>query len=212
MHERIVASDEGTEVGVRTPAAVESALTYVSEGFFGEAPESLDEKAAHLMRLIVSDHPYVDGNKRTALAAAAYLYDLNGRTLDVDDEVRTHLGRSRQRARRLTSMQAYGISASTRPRNNNTPRHIRTNSLWPTLTPTRKRRPPAGSARSGSSTVTSTNTANSSRSSHASSRDVGTASIHSTGPSPCGDDAKYAGCPEMSSRGASRRTTSRRCR
>ena len=91
MHERIVASDEGTEGGVRTPAALESALTYVSEGFFDEVPQSLDEKAAHLMRLIVSDHPYVDGNKRTALAAAAYLYDLNGYDLDVDDEVRTHL-------------------------------------------------------------------------------------------------------------------------
>lgn len=90
MHERIVAADAGTEAGIRTPAAVESALTYVSEGYFGERPGSIHEKAAHLMRLLVSDHPYVDGNKRTALAAAAYLYDLNGCELDVDDRVRSH--------------------------------------------------------------------------------------------------------------------------
>ena len=91
MHERIVARDAGTEPGSRTPVAVESALTYVSEGYFGERPETIHEKAAHLMRLIASDHPYVDGNKRTALAAAAYLYNLNGYDLDVDDRVRAHL-------------------------------------------------------------------------------------------------------------------------
>lgn len=43
------------------------------------------------MRLVTADHPYVDGNKRTALAAAAYLYDLNGHVLQVDDEIRGHL-------------------------------------------------------------------------------------------------------------------------
>jgi len=91
MHGRIVASDANTEQGERTPAAVESALTYISEGYFGRRPGTVHEKAAHLMRLIASEHPYVDGNKRTALAAAAYLYDLNGYDLDVDDQIREHL-------------------------------------------------------------------------------------------------------------------------
>lgn len=68
-----------------------SALTYISEGYFGKSPETIHEKAAHLMRLLTADHPYVDGNKRTALAASAYLYDLNGYRLEVDDEIRTHL-------------------------------------------------------------------------------------------------------------------------
>lgn len=44
IHERIVASDAGTEAGIRTPAAVDSALTYVSQGFFGEVPETVHEK------------------------------------------------------------------------------------------------------------------------------------------------------------------------
>mgnify|MGYP000170272980 CR=1 FL=1 len=72
-------------------AAVESALTYVSEGYFGERPETVHRKAAHLMRLLVADHPYVDGNKRTALAAAAYLYDLNGYELHATDDLRGFL-------------------------------------------------------------------------------------------------------------------------
>lgn len=91
IHERVVKHNAATEPGVRTGMAVESALTYISEGYFGERPETIHEKAAHLMRLITADHPYVDGNKRTALAATAYLYDLNGFRLDVDDEVRLHL-------------------------------------------------------------------------------------------------------------------------
>lgn len=44
---------------------VESASTYVSEGYFGEVPETIHEKAADLMRLLVADHPFVDGNSTT---------------------------------------------------------------------------------------------------------------------------------------------------
>jgi death on curing protein len=91
LHERIVAHNSNTESGTRNAAAIESALTYISSGYFGHAPESIHAKAAHLMRLIAADHPYVDGNKRTALSAAAYLYHLNGYDLIVDDQIRYHL-------------------------------------------------------------------------------------------------------------------------
>lgn len=91
IHERVVEQNDATEPGIRTPEAIESTLTYISAGYFGQRPESIHEKAAHLMRLITADHPYVDGNKRTALAATAYLYDLNGYRLDIDDEIRDHL-------------------------------------------------------------------------------------------------------------------------
>lgn len=91
IHERIAASHDGTEPGVRTPAAIGSALTHISEGYVDQTPESIHQKAAHLMRLIVADHPYVDGNKRTALAAAAYLYHLNGYGLNIDNRIRDHL-------------------------------------------------------------------------------------------------------------------------
>jgi death-on-curing protein len=61
LHEQIVADGDATESGVRSEDAVESALQYVSEGFFGEVPDSIHEKAVHLMRLLVADHPFVDG-------------------------------------------------------------------------------------------------------------------------------------------------------
>ena len=86
LHDTVVEEDADAEPGVRTPDAVESALVYISEGYFGQVPETIHEKAAHLARLLASEHPYVDGNKRTALAAATYLYNLNGYEFDPDDE------------------------------------------------------------------------------------------------------------------------------
>ena len=89
IHADIVASDRGTEPGVRTPRAVSSALTYVSEGYFGRVPETIHEKAAHLVRLLAAEHPFVDGNKRTALAGAATFYAMNGYAFAYDHRVRT---------------------------------------------------------------------------------------------------------------------------
>ena len=63
LHEQVVAEGDVTEPGVRSKDAVESALQYISEGFFGEVPETIHEKAVHLMRLLVAEHPFVDGNK-----------------------------------------------------------------------------------------------------------------------------------------------------
>lgn len=88
IHDDIVASADDTEPGVISPDAVSSALTYVSEGYFGQVPETIHEKAAHLMRLLVAEHPFVDGNKRTALDTAASFYIANGYVFDHDDEVR----------------------------------------------------------------------------------------------------------------------------
>lgn len=78
IHEDIVAEDEESEAGVRSSEAIESALTYISVGYFDKAPETIHAKAAHLMRLLVVDHPFVDGNKRTALNTVVVYYDLNG--------------------------------------------------------------------------------------------------------------------------------------
>ena len=66
IHEQIVEEGDNTESGVRSKDAIESALQYVSTGYFDEAPDTIHEKAVHFMRLLVADHPFVDGNKRTA--------------------------------------------------------------------------------------------------------------------------------------------------
>lgn len=86
IHEDIIAEDPAAEPGVRSPEAVESAITYISEGYFGEGPDTVHEKAAHLLRLLVSEHPFVDGNKRTALNTTVVFYDINGVSFDYEDE------------------------------------------------------------------------------------------------------------------------------
>ena len=88
MHEGIVSNDPKSTKGVRKSDAPESALTYISEGYFGEVPETIHEKATHLMRLLVSDHPFVDGNKRTALNATETFYAMNGYYFDYNDEIK----------------------------------------------------------------------------------------------------------------------------
>ena len=93
LHEQIVEEGTSTESGVRSADAIESTLRYVSEGYFGEAPQTLHEKAVHLMRLLVADHPFVDGNKRTALRTVVVFYLMNGYTFEYGDEVRALLHR-----------------------------------------------------------------------------------------------------------------------
>lgn len=93
LHEQIVSEGDVTEPGVRSEDAIASALQYVSEGFFGAAPETIHEKAVQLMRYLVAEHPFVDGNKRTALRTVVVFYMLNGYTFDYGDEIRALLHR-----------------------------------------------------------------------------------------------------------------------
>ncbi|EMA30977.1 MULTISPECIES: type II toxin-antitoxin system death-on-curing family toxin [Haloarcula] len=93
LHDQVVTEGDITEPGVRSEDAIASALQYVSEGFFGEVPETIHQKAVHLMRLLVSEHPFVDGNKRTALRTVVVFYMLNGYTFEYGDEIRALLHR-----------------------------------------------------------------------------------------------------------------------
>lgn len=94
IHEDIVAEGADTTPGTQDPRDVESALHYIKDGHYGEKPETIHEKAAHLLRLLVVNHPYVDGNKRTALAATEMFYAMNGYLFKYDDdEIRSWLKR-----------------------------------------------------------------------------------------------------------------------
>jgi death-on-curing protein len=93
LHEQIVAEGDATDPGVRSEGPIESAIQYVSEGYFGEVPETIHEKAVHLMRLLVTEHPFVDGNKRTALRTVVVFYMMNGYAFDYGDEIRALLHR-----------------------------------------------------------------------------------------------------------------------
>lgn len=78
LHELVIGRYGGS-LGVRDLGRLESALATQSQEVFGEELyPTLTQKAAALMRNIVADHPFVDGNKRTASLAALTLLELNG--------------------------------------------------------------------------------------------------------------------------------------
>ncbi|MDY6817818.1 MAG: type II toxin-antitoxin system death-on-curing family toxin [Halobacteriales archaeon] len=88
IHEDIVSEYPDTSPGIQRRGDIEFALEYISEGCLGPVSETIHEKAFHLLRLLVANHPFVDGNKRTALNVTTVFYLLNGYRLDYDDEIR----------------------------------------------------------------------------------------------------------------------------
>lgn len=91
IHDDIVSEDDEASSGVTDANRIEFAITYVKHGHFGEVPETIHEKAFHLMRLIASNHWFVDGNKRTALNTTELFYLVNGYELDYGEDVRSML-------------------------------------------------------------------------------------------------------------------------
>ena len=65
---------------------LDSATTRPQATVLGEdAYPTLHEKAAALMHSLARNHPFIDGNKRTAWAAAEMFYMMNGYDLVVED-------------------------------------------------------------------------------------------------------------------------------
>lgn len=57
IHEDIVSEYPDTSSGIQSRGDIEFALDYISEGSFGSVPETVHEKAFHLLRLLVANHP-----------------------------------------------------------------------------------------------------------------------------------------------------------
>lgn len=69
--------------GLRDLGLLDSALAQPRATFGGNFLHAdLFEMAAAYLYHTVRNHPFLDGNKRTALAAALVFLDLNGRTID----------------------------------------------------------------------------------------------------------------------------------
>ena len=88
IHEDIVNEYSDTSAGVQNQGNIEFALEYIESGSFDSVPETIHEKAFHLLRLLVANHPFVDGNKRTALNTVVVFYFLNGYAFEYDAEIR----------------------------------------------------------------------------------------------------------------------------
>lgn len=91
IHDDIVRGDPESESGIEDPERIEYALDFIEHGSFDEGPETVHEKAFHLMRLLASNHWFVDGNKRTALNTTELFYLFNGYEFDYGEDVRSML-------------------------------------------------------------------------------------------------------------------------
>jgi death-on-curing protein len=82
LHERVIGATGGLQ-GVRDSNCLAAAVERPHAGCGDvEFYVTLFEKTAALAHSIARGHPFVDGNKRTALLAAAYTLALNGFVLD----------------------------------------------------------------------------------------------------------------------------------
>jgi death-on-curing protein len=73
--------------GLRDVGLLEAALAAPRATFDEvELHPDLWHKAAALMRSLISNHPFVDGNKRVALAATGLFLELNGYRLETSNE------------------------------------------------------------------------------------------------------------------------------
>ena len=85
LHERQLSEHGGSE-GVRDETLLESALARPQQLFtYGDPPPDLAALAASLAFGLARNHPFVDGNKRTAAVACELFLALNGATLQAQN-------------------------------------------------------------------------------------------------------------------------------
>lgn len=75
----LVLKQTGGGEGLRDLGRLESVIASQTQEVFGEELyKNLFEKAAALCRGVIADHPFVDGNKRTAMLVATTYLRING--------------------------------------------------------------------------------------------------------------------------------------
>jgi death-on-curing protein len=86
LHNRLLSQFGGSE-GIRDAALLDSALARPKNRYaYAEAPLTLAELAAAYAYGICKNHPFVDGNKRTALAVAMIFSEFNGAEVNATQE------------------------------------------------------------------------------------------------------------------------------
>lgn len=85
IHDRQLAEHGGSS-GVRDTNMLESALARPQQLYaYGDPPPDLADLAATLAYGIARNHPFVDGNKRTAAVACETFINLNDAILNAED-------------------------------------------------------------------------------------------------------------------------------
>ncbi|MDE6659866.1 MAG: type II toxin-antitoxin system death-on-curing family toxin [Eubacterium sp.] len=92
---QVMAEATGGDVGVRDDALLESAIENIYATFDGiELYPSKEEKAARLGYSLISNHAFVDGNKRIGMYIMISFLELNGIRIDATNDDVVELGLS----------------------------------------------------------------------------------------------------------------------
>lgn len=90
---QLMAEATGGSVGVRDEGLLESAIENAFSTFDGEdLYPSKEEKAASLAWSLISNHAFVDGNKRIGVYVMLSFLELNGIRIEASDEDVVELG------------------------------------------------------------------------------------------------------------------------
>lgn len=92
---RLIAESTGGSLGVRDEALLESALENAFSGFGDrEFYPTKEEKGARLGYSLISNHAFVDGNKRIGVYVMLTFLEVNGIRLNYTDEDVVRIGLS----------------------------------------------------------------------------------------------------------------------
>ena len=92
---QLMAEATGGDVGVRDEALLESAIENIYATFDGaELYPSKEEKAARLGFSLISNHAFVDGNKRIGIYIMLLFLELNGIKIEATNDEVIELGLS----------------------------------------------------------------------------------------------------------------------
>lgn len=90
---KLIAEETGGSIGVRDEALLESALENAFAGFGGqEFYPTKEEKGARLGYTLISNHAFVDGNKRIGMYVMLTFLEVNGIRLECTNEEVTEVG------------------------------------------------------------------------------------------------------------------------
>ena len=86
LHKNLIDAFGGSD-GIRDPGLLESAVNAPFQTFAGRALyPGIYRKAAQLAFGIIRNHPFIDGNKRTGAHSMLVFLELNGVTLQYEQE------------------------------------------------------------------------------------------------------------------------------
>jgi len=92
---KLIAAETGGSVGIRDDALLESALESAYSGYGGvEFYPTKEEKGARIGYSLISNHAFVDGNKRIGMYVMLTFLEVNGIRIDCTNEEVVEVGLS----------------------------------------------------------------------------------------------------------------------